>query len=376
MRYLTALGWLLALWAGDASAAPTLGGSTSPDGKVAVQVDLPTAQRLHNKGGTDGSGLCVFTSIEHSARWQNETSLIGFQAKMQRERGGGWPSKVDSMIAKYAPGTQYLQYEGTDPAILIEALKSGRMPAVTYNGHDPHYKGSIAHMVNLVAYDQSQVAILDNNFVGDNQLVWMTPAEFHQRWCGHGSGWAVCLLAPPPPPVPVNHLHDKVASTIGDYYTGTSYQWFYDPESSRVQVYLFEGGKQIGGYDWALKLFRFREGPGRWLAPCPPPFQPPATPASEFPQVLESVTDFGVSLGMFPYRGKGEDRVIVNGKRSSVEEALGCLGRRPRNPDPKPAPNPAPKPPLPNDTSQLRLTVAGPGYDLVLKDLKIGRAHV
>lgn len=184
------------------------GGPIAPDGKTQVACDIPIELRAKNTGGTDGAGLCVFTSIMHSARWQNEHRLWDFQAKMKQERGGGYPQKVDAMVAKYGPGTPYLQYTGRDPSILMTALKSGRAPGVTYNGHDPHYRGSIAHMVNLVAYDQQadQVAILDNNFIGENQLVWMSAAEFLQRWTGGkaGSGWAVILLAPPPPPPPKN----------------------------------------------------------------------------------------------------------------------------------------------------------------------------
>lgn len=184
----------------------SLGGPVGPDGKTEVATDLPVDQRMRNVGGRDGAGLCVFTSIMHSARWQNEQRLWNFQADMRKEPGGGYPSKVDTMIARYGKGTPYLQYEGRDPAVLKAALATGRMPGVTYNGHDPHYRGSIAHMTNLVVWDDAAdlCAILDNNFVGEKELVWMSRAEFMQRWTGGGSGWAVILLAPPPPPPPKN----------------------------------------------------------------------------------------------------------------------------------------------------------------------------
>ena len=108
------------------------------------------------------------------------------------------------MIAKYGKGAKYLQYEGKDPAILKAALASGRMPSVTYDGHDPHYRGTIAHMVNLVHLDEKYAVVLDNNFVGENELVWLSPEEFRSRWLGNGGGWAVVLLSPPPPPIPRN----------------------------------------------------------------------------------------------------------------------------------------------------------------------------
>src|SRR5262249_26303980 len=41
-------------------------------------------------------------------------------------------------------------------------------------------------------------------FPGENQYEWMAPEEFYRRWKMGGSGWAVVLLNPPPPPIPVN----------------------------------------------------------------------------------------------------------------------------------------------------------------------------
>ena len=180
-----------------------VGGRTSPDNAEQIQIDLPASEHLKNIGGRDGSGLCVFTSVEHSGRWQNVEQLTGFQGKMKKEDGGGWPEKVDKMVAKYAPGTTYLQYSGDDTTLLKLAIKTGRMPAVTY-GYSPRYGGNgrIAHMVNLVHLSPKWAAILDNNFPGDDKYEWMAPAEFSRRWKLGGGGWAVFLLSPPPPPPP------------------------------------------------------------------------------------------------------------------------------------------------------------------------------
>jgi hypothetical protein len=59
-------------------------------------------------------------------------------------------------------------------------------------------------MVNLVYLDDQWACVLDNNFVGENDLVWLKTPDFLQRWTGGQNGWAVVLLAPPPPPVPHN----------------------------------------------------------------------------------------------------------------------------------------------------------------------------
>ena len=183
------------------------GGGIGPDAKTEVACDLPSDLLFHNAGGRDGAGLCVFASITYAAFYQNESRLIGLFDAMKKERGGGWPEKVDRMIAKHGAGASYFQYEGSDSGILKAALASGRMPCVTYNGHDPHYGNhSIAHMVNLVCYDEGAdlAAIRDNNFTGPNDLVWMSIKEFLVRWKGGGGGWAVVLLAPPPSPPPRN----------------------------------------------------------------------------------------------------------------------------------------------------------------------------
>lgn len=171
------------------------GGKTSPDNAVEITCDLPESEKKYNRGGRDGSGLCVFTSIEYSARYQNERKLKDFQAHMTREPGGGYPSKVDAMIKKYGAGTPYLQYEGKDPTILQKALQTNRMPSVTFGP---------AHMVSLVHLDDKWACITDNNAPKDNQYLWMKPSEFLSQWRANGNGWAVVLLSPPPPPPPFN----------------------------------------------------------------------------------------------------------------------------------------------------------------------------
>jgi hypothetical protein len=175
---------------------------TSPDGG-ATALDLPTSQHMRNVGGSDGSGLCVFTSITHAARWGNVRELDGYREWMQRRPGGGWPQKVDDTLAAFCrekgvPVPPYIQHTGGDEDFLKAALKTGRMVCVTYDGRDDFYRGRIAHMVNLAYLDDTRAAIIDNNRPG--YWVWMTRAEFLSRWRGGGGGWAVVLLSPPPPP--------------------------------------------------------------------------------------------------------------------------------------------------------------------------------
>lgn len=216
-RFLGRILLALLLWsacvlveARDSQGRIILGGPLAPDGKTEVTCDLPVEQRIKNIGSrADGAGMCVMSSCEMSARWANLEVLRGLRDWCARQPGGAYPAKVDRQFKEFCAAKgialqPYLQYEGKDPALLREALRTGRMPCVTYNGHDPHYAGSIAHMVNLIHLDEHWAVILDNNFTGQNELVWLTPDDFRRRWLGNGGGWAVILLAPPPPPVPHN----------------------------------------------------------------------------------------------------------------------------------------------------------------------------
>src|SRR4051812_6224778 len=95
----------LPLGPGEAPAGrAVIGGRTAPDGTTELQCDLPEGEKKKNVGGSDGSGLCVFTSMEYCARWQNERRLFDFQARMRKEPGGGYPEKVDKMMEKYGQG--------------------------------------------------------------------------------------------------------------------------------------------------------------------------------------------------------------------------------------------------------------------------------
>ncbi len=205
MRYLLValVGVFLAL---PLVADPKEGGLVNPlDSKTEVGTPLPAEFKFKNVGGTDGAGLCVFASLTYCARYQNERRLIDLFEHMKHEPGGGWPEKVDAMIKKYGPGTQYIQDTTGNVELLKLAIKTGRPCGVTYDGYDSHYgQHAIAHMVQLVYVDDRFACISDNNFPGDNQYMWMSLSDFTTRWKGNHGGWCVILLNPGPPPVPHN----------------------------------------------------------------------------------------------------------------------------------------------------------------------------
>lgn len=195
-------------WLSDSLApvgAPVRSGKVGPDGRTEITCDLPQSEKKRNIGGRDGSGLCVFSSCEWAGRYQNDRDLFNFQTQMKSELGGGWPEKVDQMLKKYCPNVRYVQNTNGDLEILKAAIRSNRMPCITYCGKDLHYGGrSVAHMVNLVHIDDQWAAISDNNFVEDSEILWMSIEDFKDRFNGGGGGWSIVFLQAGPPPPPRN----------------------------------------------------------------------------------------------------------------------------------------------------------------------------
>jgi hypothetical protein len=196
---------------GVAGLAASVGGKLSPDASAEIDVDLPGELHLRNKGGSDGAGLCVFTSISHSSRWQGIGLLEDFRDYMTQFPGGGYPDKVDRFIRKIAadkglPVPSYVHVYGRDLAPLEEALKAGRMPCVTYcySPSGRYGGGRISHMVNVVYLGPKYACILDNNFPGVAAYEWITRDEFLKTYTCGSSGWGIVFLDPGPPPLPHN----------------------------------------------------------------------------------------------------------------------------------------------------------------------------
>ncbi len=331
------------------------GGRTSPDGSEEIQIDLPGSQQMKNTGGRDGAGLCVFTSIEHSGRWQNVDSILGLQQKMTKEPGGGYPSKVEKMMGKYCDGAQYLQYEGSDPSLIKLALATGRMPAVTY-GYSPRYSGKIAHMVNAVHLTEKWAAILDNNFPGDTRYEWMAPAEFKKRWISGGGGWAVVVLAPPPPPLPVND--NEPVKTYGQKWGAPSSAAVAVPYEWRVidadQVALYSGGSQRGVWIKARQCYRELLPDGNWGADEPlAPIAPPETHLEK--SIEQKEQNFGLDRTRLDM---GVEKFWLGGKEVTRKQAYSAIEGKGKD--------------LIDDRDKLRLTVIGTASEcqVVMKDLE------
>lgn len=191
-------------------AVVTLGGPAKDGAEVTC--DLPLPERIKNIGSRrDGAGMCVMSSIEMAARWQGLEQMRGLRDWCAQYPGGAYPSKVDKQIPQFCkekgtPVPPFVQEENVGWQRVAEVLKTGRIACVTYGGQDGvRYRGPIAHMVCSVLCDQKTTVILDNNGIGENELLWMDSAQdFDRRFKMNGGGWLFYWLAPPPSPVPRN----------------------------------------------------------------------------------------------------------------------------------------------------------------------------
>lgn len=173
------------------------GGRKSPDGKVEIILgtnDFNWPRNIASKG----LGCCSFRSLDYAARWQYVPELIGLPEKMRDDGipGGGYPEKVERILERYGKDIPHYQDTTGEVRFLAAMCASKRMPCVDYSGHCPHYAHGIAHCVNVVAcdLDNDWIAILDNNYPKDTEIVWMGLAEFRKRW----HGWSYGILKETP----------------------------------------------------------------------------------------------------------------------------------------------------------------------------------
>lgn len=184
----------------------SVGGNVSPDG-AEIHADLPGDLHRRNTS-SKGLGLCVFTSIHHSALWQNIPALQEMPKWLIDKGipGGGYPEKVKDLIPKICkdrglPEPDYIQIENADHEVLSKACKTGRMVCATYSRSPTgrYGGGRISHMVSVPHADEKFVAVLDNNYIQSYE--WMTPDEAKRAGVYE---WLIVFLSPPPPPPPKN----------------------------------------------------------------------------------------------------------------------------------------------------------------------------
>ncbi len=198
--------------AADVTAISAQGGPVSPDGTEEISCDLPAKLHIRNVGGTDGAGLCVWASQQHTAYFQHVWAMQGVFDYMKTQKGGGWPERVDQITALLAKKAgvdtpAYVQVQAKNNLEILKlACRTGRMPGVTYSFSPTgnYNRQFINHMVTLVHASDKWFCILDNNFPSSYE--WMDPQTFlnvHTR-NGRENGWATIFLNDPPPAPPKN----------------------------------------------------------------------------------------------------------------------------------------------------------------------------
>jgi hypothetical protein len=207
MKSLLLTGAMLLGWGAFAQAQV----SPPPNGP---QVDYPKHEWMKNIGSQkDGSGMCVFTSIEMSAIWCGLEDFRGFRNWCAKNYpGGGYPGKVDTLIAAYCESRSiqkppYLQYEGGSLDVLKASLGSGRMAAVTLYRSNRYGPSVIYHMVNCIHADNEKGGLMDNNVMGQDSIPpteWNTIQGLEQQVKLQGKVWIFVWLRHGPPPPPTN----------------------------------------------------------------------------------------------------------------------------------------------------------------------------
>jgi hypothetical protein len=173
-----------------------------------ITVDMPDHLYLENSVGTDRLGLCVYTSAENCAQFQNVVPIIGFRDFMKNYAPhGGSPRKLAEWLAKKTTEPlSYLQDTSANRVLFRKIMDTRRAVAMTY-GYSHRYisfvnlTGEVDHMVTCVYLDDEYMAVADNNFPGTFE--WMPAEEGFRRWEMRGGGWLFAFRNPPPPPKPI-----------------------------------------------------------------------------------------------------------------------------------------------------------------------------
>ncbi len=152
-------------------------------------VNLEEIFREANWLGPQGEGSCVHATIIMLLRWQGQFEMADYwrDNHADGEYASEFASKMDRASVRYAYTSREENVE-----FLEWACKTRRGCGVAVRNR--------AHMVLLVAMDDENVCILDNN--APENFKWIPREEFMTDWLSSGS-WAISpIMGSPPPPIP------------------------------------------------------------------------------------------------------------------------------------------------------------------------------
>lgn len=296
---------------------PVIGGLDSPDGKTRAFVGQGDAAWPKNIA-SGGLGCCGFRVLDYAARLQHVPDLVDLPEKMRKAgiAGGAYPDKVDKIVARFAPEARYWQDESKDWDLLEAMFKSKRLVCSQYSGRDPHYHGTIAHCVNLACVDREAgwVAVYDNNYPSEKEIVWMGTKEFSERW----NGWAYGLLAATPG---IAQSLQGGESEKADAAENAACEWRAVPREPD-QLALYCRDRQLGNFFRERGTYFERLANGSWAdKPSAPPIPPPER--GVWPGVpMDGVINFGVEISPVP----ANPEASINRGKVSKEELLAAIG--------------------------------------------------
>lgn len=176
---------------------------------VRANAPLPVNIHVRNEGGSDGSGLCVISSILVNGMYQGVRGLESADANGNPGKGsplwkaakaapGGYsPGKLQQLVDRVMPDEPWASYTGTETAVLDRLSSMGYPIGATMNTGALYSYQPIHHMISLVHYSESQdkACVVDNN--RPRFYSWMSAKEFARRWIDGGEGWAWVWTRPP-----------------------------------------------------------------------------------------------------------------------------------------------------------------------------------
>ncbi len=161
---------------------------------------VPAEYHIKNEGGSDGSGLCVISSVLINGAYQGIPALAGLKGsnlwKTAKSRPGGYyPAKLEKLLNEVLPGEKWFSWEGESTDLVREYSAKGFPVATTTNTGALYNYAPIHHMISLIHLDDKWACIVDNNDPG--KYHWMPAQEYNKRFRDGQQGWGFVWLRMP-----------------------------------------------------------------------------------------------------------------------------------------------------------------------------------
>jgi hypothetical protein len=152
---------------------------------------------IRNEGGSDGAGLCVYSSVIIAGAYQGVADLDRLkQSQLWRyvkaRPGGSYPEKLARDLNAVYPleqtGERWSQYTGTDTSVIDKLSRAGYPVCSTMDTGALYEYRKIHHMITLAHYRKDGwVCVVDNNNPG--KFHWMPAKEYDRRAFDGGTLW-------------------------------------------------------------------------------------------------------------------------------------------------------------------------------------------